>query len=98
MIIVKISGRLGNQLFQYALARKVGITRNIPVKLDLSWYRKNPYYVENNFQYELDNFKATLPIAADEEIHRLLDLSVPYKIYRRIHMGVSGRYLRGWIK
>jgi hypothetical protein len=34
MIIVKLIGGLGNQMFQYALGRRLSIERNVPFKLD----------------------------------------------------------------
>ncbi len=39
MIIVKISGGLGNQLFQYAVARSISIKLDRKLLLDDSWYR-----------------------------------------------------------
>ncbi|NHZ84837.1 MAG: hypothetical protein GWP19_03035 [Planctomycetia bacterium] len=39
MIIVKINGGLGNQLFQYAVARAISIKLNRKLLLDDSWYR-----------------------------------------------------------
>jgi hypothetical protein len=38
MITVSISGGLGNQLFQYATAKRLSIARNVPLALDLSYY------------------------------------------------------------
>jgi hypothetical protein len=38
MIVVKLYGGLGNQMFQYAAARRLSLFRNTPLKLDLSWY------------------------------------------------------------
>jgi hypothetical protein len=38
MIIVRLIGGLGNQLFQYALARRLSVRRGLPIKLDVSGY------------------------------------------------------------
>ncbi|MBI1920672.1 MAG: alpha-1,2-fucosyltransferase [Geobacter sp.] len=38
MIIVKLTGGLGNQMFQYAAGRRLAHFRNTPLKLDLSWF------------------------------------------------------------
>ncbi len=40
MIIVKIIGGLGNQMFQYALGRSLSIKQNCKLKLDTSWYKE----------------------------------------------------------
>lgn len=39
MIIVRINGGLGNQLFQYATARAISLKLNRKLLLDISWYR-----------------------------------------------------------
>lgn len=40
MIIVKIYGGLGNQLFQYAFARSLSLEYNKKFTLDISWFKK----------------------------------------------------------
>ena len=37
MIIVKLMGGLGNQMFQYAAARRLALRHDVPLKLDLSF-------------------------------------------------------------
>jgi len=39
MIIMRLKGGLGNQLFQYALGRHLSITKNVPLQLDTSSYK-----------------------------------------------------------
>lgn len=39
MIITRLMGGLGNQLFQYAMARRLSYKHNVPLKLDISWYQ-----------------------------------------------------------
>lgn len=41
MIIVKLQGGLGNQMFQYALGRRLSLRYQVPLKLDLSHLRPN---------------------------------------------------------
>lgn len=36
MIIVKLMGGLGNQMFQYAMARRIAYVHSVPLKLDIS--------------------------------------------------------------
>jgi hypothetical protein len=38
-LTVSLMGGLGNQLFQYSFARALSSHRQVPVKLDVSWYR-----------------------------------------------------------
>lgn len=49
MIYVRIKGGVGNQLFHYALARNLALKHETPLRLDLSWFKLNPYRA-----YELD--------------------------------------------
>ena len=36
MVIVRLLGGLGNQMFQYAAARRLALAHNVPLKLDIS--------------------------------------------------------------
>lgn len=69
MIITKISGGLGNQMFQYAAGRVVALKAKTSLKLDISGY------VDDKFgrHYSLDvfNIKATLATTLDCLISRL---------------------------
>jgi len=50
MVIVKLIGGLGNQLFQYAAGRAVAYRNKTPLKLDTSQFKKYPirnYYLMN---------------------------------------------------
>lgn len=38
MIIVKLFGGLGNQMFQYAAGRRLALAHKVPLKLDLGWF------------------------------------------------------------
>lgn len=63
MVIVKIKGGLGNQLFQYALGRSLSILRKTELKLDATNTKGRPY--------GLSNFKIKAKIATNEEIQSL---------------------------
>jgi hypothetical protein len=41
-INIKLSGGLGNQLFQYALGRSLATQHSCTLNIDTSWYRKTP--------------------------------------------------------
>jgi hypothetical protein len=66
MIITKITGGLGNQLFQYAVGRAVADYHKIPLKLDISIYET--YGLHNGFR--LDQFNCKIDIATNKEIKR----------------------------
>lgn len=42
MVIVRLMGGLGNQMFQYAAARRLALVHGLPLKLDISWYARWP--------------------------------------------------------
>ncbi len=63
MIITKIKGGLGNQLFQYAAARAFSITHSTELKLDISAYEADTLR-----GFELSNFAMNIAIATDAEI------------------------------
>jgi len=66
MIVLKLKGGLGNQLFQYAAAKQISLHYNVPLKLDLSFFdtdsSKHTYRM-----YELDKFKINVDIATKSE-------------------------------
>lgn len=41
MIIVKLQGGLGNQMFQHSFGKKIALKTNAPLKYDVSWYSQN---------------------------------------------------------
>ena len=67
MIITKIKGGLGNQLFQYAAGRAVALHHKVPLKLDTTIFET--YKLHNG--YRLDQFAIQAEIAADNEIINL---------------------------
>lgn len=65
MIIVRLRGGLGNQLFQFAASYALARHHNVELKSDLYTYRKHPLR-----KYELHHFNITLPEATRQEVHR----------------------------
>ena len=64
MIITKIKGGLGNQLFQYATGRAVASHHKLPLKLDLTWFETHKLH--NG--YRLDQLDIQADIAIKDEI------------------------------
>lgn len=70
MIIVRLCGGLGNQMFQYAAARRLAYTSKSELKLDLSWFR-NIAARDTHRNYELGIFNIMGNIATSDEVHGL---------------------------
>lgn len=63
MVIASINSGLGNQLFQYAMARRLAYVNDLPLKLDLTWYERS-----SAREYLLHHFKINAEIATQDEI------------------------------
>lgn len=66
MIITRIWGGLGNQMFEYAFGRNLATAKNTELKLDVSYYAQ-----KNKRAYGLKYFNIREGIAAPEEIANL---------------------------
>lgn len=66
MIIVRLIGGLGNQMFQYALGRHLAIKNNCTLKLDISGFKKYPLR-----SYELDYFNIKGEIATFKDLKKV---------------------------
>jgi hypothetical protein len=71
MIISRISGGLGNQMFQYAFGRELALRHNTEFKLDLGVYTDPKLREEPPRTFDLDIFNISASVASDEEIFRL---------------------------
>ncbi len=65
MIIVRLRGGLGNQLFQYAAAKALADHHHTELKLDLYTYTKHKYR-----KFELSHFNIDATEATRSEVHR----------------------------
>lgn len=70
MIIVKLMGGLGNQMFQYAAGRRLAWVSGVPLKLDLGWFQA-PAPGTTPREYALRPFALAAEIASADEIARL---------------------------
>ncbi len=60
MIIVKVHGGLGNQLFEYALGKALSIKHKTPLYIDTRWYGRTDWSVLQKRAFLLDDFKAAI--------------------------------------
>ncbi len=69
MIVVRLCGGLGNQMFQYATGRAVADVNDTELVLDLDWYRRTPTS-NTPREYELARYpiRARLTTARERSI------------------------------
>lgn len=80
MIIIRITGGIGNQLFQYAFVRSLSIKLNEKFKLDLSWYR-------DYHKFE----KADNPNAATKREYLLNKFNIKENLLNPVYLSISYR-------
>jgi hypothetical protein len=78
MVVVKIMGGLGNQMFQYAAGRRLAIRHNTNLQLDLTNYRsgaeqRGPGLGTFSRRYALEAFQICATEASESEICALRD-------------------------
>jgi hypothetical protein len=71
VIIVKLQGGLANQLFQYAIGRKISINLNAILKLDIEWFSSPNNAIGRN--YGLSAFNISENFATAREINKYTD-------------------------
>ncbi len=74
MIVVKLTGGLGNQMFQYAFGRVLSIKNKVPLKLDTSFFireKPRPLISFTLRNFDLDIFNIRAEIATPKEISQL---------------------------
>jgi len=83
MIIVRLVSGLGNQLFQYAIAREISLRNNIDLKLDCSFFKG-----QSLRSYQLNNFNINASFATQHDLAKFKklrsSLSFKYKILRKM--------------
>ena len=85
MIILKIYGGLGNQMFQYAFGSAISQKYNLELKLDTSWFENIGPNTTKRY-YQLDIFNISKKVASLEEVNKITGAhkSILSKIKRKI--------------
>lgn len=73
MIIVRLKGGMGNQMFQYALGRTLSLRRNVPLSLDVTFLNHRiemphilrPHFIFRNFDLDVFNIEASIAQPSD---------------------------------
>jgi hypothetical protein len=89
MLIVKLFGGMGNQLFQYALGRHLALKSDLPLFVDAISGFQNDFYKR---KYSLDNFNVKVREADTDLIHRFAHLQNPLGRKDKIH-NLINRYI-----
>ncbi len=64
MLITKIQGGLGNQMFQYAFGRMLALRNHTDLKLDITLFRNYEFHL-----YTMDHLNIQTQVATDKEIN-----------------------------
>lgn len=89
MIIAQICGGLGNQMFQYALGRRLAHDRGVALKLDLTPLATDPLR-----DYACDQFAVTATVADAEELARSGVEPPPRGFFARLLRGAPPPVMR----
>lgn len=84
MILVKLMGGLGNQMFQYATGRALSLRLGVPLKLDLNFLFDRTF--RENFTYrdfELEHFNVDADIANVDDVKYYSVRNKFYKAFNR---------------
>jgi len=72
MIISRVTDGLGNQMFQYALGRRLALKHSTELALDLCWYRDRDAFGGTDREFTLDNFDIKAKVATPEDIESVI--------------------------
>lgn len=88
MIIVRLIGGLGNQLFQYCVGRQLAMQRQVSLKLDLSVY-------DNDVSREcrLSFFRVNYAIASAKEVDALVAIYEKDALYAKVYRKLEKKFL-----
>lgn len=104
MNVVRISDGLGNQMFQYAFAKKLQMLTGEKVYLDIRYINNEDIYLHNEDwfhakcdrrEFGLDNFRITLPIADESKLLRWKFIA-QRNVLEQVLYKLSQKYLVPW--
>lgn len=97
MIIVKLNGGLGNQLFQYAAAYSLALKNKDYLKIDISGYSNSIIEKQIYRNFDLADFLISAEVASVEEVERAKNpLKLFSKFHRLIRQKVFKLYFVDW--
>lgn len=67
MIIVRLKGGLGNQMFQYAFGRRIALESNSVLKFDINYFKDDVIFQR---EYSLSCFKLSINIATEKDLKK----------------------------
>ena len=83
MIIVKLMGGLGNQMFQYAAGRRLALLHQTELKLDLNWFARISPVITSR-KYELGAYPIQATVASAEDMRTIMPTKLPAILSRLI--------------
>lgn len=96
MIIVKLISGLGNQLFQYAVGRKLSLCRKVPLGLDISFYQ-----TQTLRSFSLSYFNIQADIVPEDSVAGFLNYRTGNSFYSKISRKIEDylpKYKRKYYK
>jgi len=94
LIIIKLKGGLGNQMFQYAIARILGEKNYAPVLLEKSFFilkEKKPGHTPRNF--ELNIFNNKYLVGSDFHVKNFTNISFLNKVKKKLGLNYPKTFL-----